>query len=185
MYIGSHAYAHTSTVAIIMLLLPAKALRPAYRPVRHQLYFWAARVVMVVKELCKLSICVLKLIATCKLSLQGQTHQCTGTLLIAGGGVWGRSPTADCSQAPSVSDEDLQAQAWFPATLTSMLHLAELAASITLDTCELTLRSLPTCSALVHSPCIFNCHLSLFCPCCNDHRDHVTHQVLLSCSTSS
>ena len=53
-----------------------------------------------------------------------------------GGGVWGRSPTADCSQAPSVSDEDLQAQAWFPATLTCMLHLAELAASITLDTCE-------------------------------------------------
>ena len=55
--------------------------------------------------------------------------------------MWGRSPTADCSQAPSVSDEDLQAQAWFSATLTSMLHLAELAASITLDTCEHTQRS--------------------------------------------
>ena len=62
--------------------------------------------------------------------------------LAAGGGVWGRSPTADCSQAPSVSDEDLQAQAWFPATLTSMLHLSELAASITLDTCEHTLHPL-------------------------------------------
>lgn len=65
-------------------------------------------------------------------------------VLAAGGGVWGRSPTADCSQAPSVSDEDLQAQAWFPATLTSMLHLAELAASVTLDTCEhISLSSLP------------------------------------------
>lgn len=59
-----------------------------------------------------------------------------GLLWGAGGGVWGRSPTADCSQAPSVSDEALQAQAWFPATLTSMLRLAELAASVTLDTCE-------------------------------------------------
>ena len=48
------------------------------------------------------------------------------------GGVWGRSP-ADTSGVPSVSDEDLQAQAWFPGILTSMLHCAEHAASITLN----------------------------------------------------
>ena len=70
----------------------------------------------------------------------------------AGGGVWGRSPTADCCQAPSVSDNDLQAQAWFPATLTSLLHLAEQAATITLDTCEHTLP--PVCVPLLcFEPC--------------------------------
>ena len=51
----------------------------------------------------------------------------------AGGGVWGRSPTAECCQTPSVSDEDLQAQAWFPGTLAVMMHLAERAATITLS----------------------------------------------------
>lgn len=55
----------------------------------------------------------------------------------AGGGVWGRSPTSKCCQTPSVSDEDLQAQAWFPGTLTVMLHLADQAATITLnESCE-------------------------------------------------
>ncbi|KAL0044448.1 hypothetical protein WJX82_007178 [Trebouxia sp. C0006] len=50
-----------------------------------------------------------------------------------GGGVWGRNPTSECCQTPSVSDEDLQAQAWFPGTLTVMLHLADQAATITLN----------------------------------------------------
>ena len=58
----------------------------------------------------------------------------------AGGGVWGRSPTSECCQTPSVSEEDLQAQAWFPGTLTVMLHLADQAATITLnESCESTL----------------------------------------------
>jgi len=47
--------------------------------------------------------------------------------------VWGRSPVSECCQVPSVSDEDLQAQAWFPGTLTVMLHLAEQAATRTLN----------------------------------------------------
>lgn len=55
----------------------------------------------------------------------------------AGGGVWGRSPTSECCQTPSVSDDDLQAQAWFPGTLTVMLHMADQAATITLnESCE-------------------------------------------------
>lgn len=55
-------------------------------------------------------------------------HACTDCT----GGVWGRSP-ADTSSVPSVSDEDLQAQAWFPGILTSMLHCAETAANIVLN----------------------------------------------------
>ena len=80
--------------------------------------------------------------------------------------MWGRSPTADCSQAPSVSDEDLQAQAWFPATLTSMLHLAELAASVTLDTCEQTscpYQSVLLASNVTHQACLLQ-WLSSFNP---------------------
>lgn len=57
------------------------------------------------------------------------------------GGVWGRCP-ADTSSVPSVSDEDLQAQAWFPGILTSMLHCAETAANVVLNE-----------SGMIASPC--------------------------------
>lgn len=57
-----------------------------------------------------------------------EEHACIDCI----GGVWGRSP-ADTSSAPSVSDEDLQAQAWFPGILTSMLHCAETAANVVLN----------------------------------------------------
>lgn len=74
-----------------------------------------------------------------------------------GGGVWGRSPTSDCCQVPSVSDEDLQAQAWFPGTLTVMLHLAEQAATTTLNDSSMRLQQM---CCQVSCACLFGADYS-------------------------
>ena len=63
-------------------------------------------------------------------------------------GVWGRhssAPSADSSTLPSVSDEDLQAQAWLPTVMSALLCHADKASASLAELESGRLPSTPAC----------------------------------------